>query len=188
MNPDPNDPSELSAAGAYHDHEELVDLVDAEDRVIGQASRREVRGRNLRHRGVGILCWDPTGRLYVHRRTDTKDVFPALYDMFVGGVVGAGEDYAVAARREVGEELGIVGPEPVHLFQHLYQGPDNHAWVGVYEVVWDGPIVHQPSEVAWGQWMTLAEVVDRLETWDWVPDGLEIFRRYLRERRPELRA
>lgn len=162
--------------------EEIVDLVDEHDVVIGQACRAEVRGRNLRHRGVGILCWDPDGRLYVHRRTATKDVFPSLYDMFVGGVVGAGEAYPVAAKREVGEELGIVGPEPVHLFDHLYQGPHNHAWVGVFEVTWDGPIVHQPSEVAWGQWMALDEVRARLESWDWVPDGLEIFERYLRER------
>jgi len=166
--------------------DERVDLVDEQDQVVGQASRREVRQQNLRHRGVGILCWNRKGELYVHRRTETKDVFPGLYDMFVGGVVGAGEAYADAARREVAEELGIVGPEPTHRFDHLYQGPHNHAWVGVYEVTWDGPIVHQPSEVAWGQWMTLVDVVDRLDTWEWVPDGLEIFLRYLRERHPEL--
>ena len=166
--------------------DERVDLVDEQDRVIGQASRREVRTQNLRHRGVGILCWNPQGELYVHRRTATKDVFPALYDMFVGGVVGAGEAYAHAARREVGEELGIVGPQPTHLFDHLYVGPHNHAWVGIYEVTWDGPIVHQPSEVAWGQWMPLADVVAQLPAWEWVPDGLEIFQRYLRERHPEL--
>jgi isopentenyldiphosphate isomerase len=168
--------------------DELVDLVDEHDRVIGQTTRREVRSQNLRHRGVGILCWNPRGEVYVHQRTATKDVFPALYDMFVGGVVGAGEAYAPAAKREVAEELGISGPALVHLFDHLYQGPHNHAWVSVFEVTWDGPIVHQPSEVQWGQWMTLEAVVEQLPAWDWVPDGLEIFLRYLRERHPALAA
>ena len=71
--------------------EELVDLIDEQDRVIGWARRERIRKLNLLHRGVGILCYDPAGRIYVHRRTETKDVFPGMYDMFVGGAVGRGE-------------------------------------------------------------------------------------------------
>ena len=161
--------------------EEVVDLISADNRVIGQASRREVRARNLLHRGVGILCRNPTGAIYVHRRTDTKDVFPGMYDMFVGGVVGSGESYAAAARREISEELGIVGPEPRFLFYHLYKGPLNHSWVAVYEVQWDGPIRHQESEVAWGQYLSLADLLEKLGAWSFVPDGLEILQRYLQD-------
>ena len=80
--------------------EELVDLIDRDDRVIGRASRRRVRAENLLHRGVGILCRNSGGLIYVHKRTDIKDVFPGMYDMFVGGVVEAGETYDEAASRE----------------------------------------------------------------------------------------
>ena len=59
----------------------------------------------------------------MHRRTDTKDVFPGEYDMFVGGVVSAGESYDDSALREIGEELGIVGPTPEFMFMHRYEGP-----------------------------------------------------------------
>jgi isopentenyldiphosphate isomerase len=159
--------------------EEIVDLVDEENRVIGSATRREVRSRNLLHRGVGIICWNSRRELYVHRRTLTKDVFPGMYDMLVGGVVGAGESYESAARREIAEELGIEGPEPTPLFHHLYQGPKNRSWVAVYEVTWDGPIRHQVSEVDWGTFLALKDLVQKLDFWDWVPDGLEIFQRYL---------
>ena len=56
-----------------------------------------------------MLCRDPAGRLYVHRRTDDKDVYPGMYDMTAGGVLAVGETYLEAARRELAEELGGPG-------------------------------------------------------------------------------
>ena len=159
--------------------EELVDLVDEENRIIGRTSRREVRGRNLLHRGVGIIVWNPRGQVYVHRRTDIKDVFPGMYDMFVGGVVGSGESYAASAAREVAEELGIVGPTPEYLFTHLYLGSQNRSWIQVYRTVWDGPIRHQPEEIVWGAWVDSLEVLSMTEEKPFVPDGLEVYHRYL---------
>jgi isopentenyldiphosphate isomerase len=161
--------------------DEWVDLVDAQNRVLGKARRSDVRRRNLLHRGVGILCWNSRNELYVHRRTWTKDVFPGMYDMFVGGVVGAGEPELDAARREIREELGIDGPEPRYLLHHLYEGALNRAWVALHEVVWDGPIRHQTSEVEWGTFLTLKQILEKVEVWSFVPDGLEIFQRLYRE-------
>src|SRR6266542_5461370 len=100
--------------------EEMVDLVDEDDRVVGVAPRSEVRARNLLHREVAAICRNSAGAIYVHRRTDTKDVFPGLYDMWVAGVVSSGETYAQAVRRELEEELGITG-EPAFLFKHRYR-------------------------------------------------------------------
>jgi len=162
--------------------EELVDLVDPEDRLVGRALRPDVRRLNLLHRGVGILCRNPRGEVYVHRRTPTKDVFPHLYDMFVGGVVASGETYLQAATREVAEELGITGVPLEFLFAHLYQGPHNRAWVHVFQVCWDGPVVHQASEIEWGEWIPEEELDGWCGRVEVVPDGLEIYRRYLADK------
>lgn len=165
--------------------EELVDVVDEADVVVGRTTRADMRARNLLHRSVSILCKDSRGRIYVHRRTLTKDLFPGLYDMFVGGTVSAGERYEASAARELAEELGIVGPKPVRLFHHRYEGAATRAHIEVYEVVWDGPIVHQASEVSWGAYRTLEELVANPDGFSFVPDGQEIFARYLRQlRRP----
>ena len=164
--------------------EEHLYVIDAQDRVIGTAPRFEVRRRNLLHRGVGILVFNSHGELYVHRRTETKDVFPGMYDMFVGGGVVAGEEYEAAARRECEEELGVRGGAWEHLFMYLYQGPRNRCMTGVYKVIYDGPIVHQPEEVAWGRFHALEEVVDLLAHLPFVPDGEEIFREVLRRTTP----
>jgi isopentenyldiphosphate isomerase len=164
--------------------DELLDLVDDEDRVIGTAPRSRVRAENLLHRGVGILVYNGRGELYVHRRTETKDVFPGLYDMFVGGTVGSGETYEWAARREVAEELGVHGAEPEYLFTYRYEGPLNRCFTRIYRVVYDGPIRHQPEEVAWGRFYPFDEVIDLLDRREFVPDGEEIFRVFVERERP----
>jgi ammonium transporter, Amt family len=131
---------------------EWVDIVDEQDRVVGRATRAEMRAGNLLHRCVAIFCFDADRRrVYVHRRTAHKDVFPNLYDMSVGGVVRAGEDYASAARREIDEELAIAGPVPELLFRHRYEGSLSRSHTAVYQVSWSGPIRHQASEVRLGR-------------------------------------
>ncbi|MDN5853678.1 MAG: NUDIX domain-containing protein, partial [Actinomycetia bacterium] len=89
--------------------DEEVQLFNAGGRPDGTAPRSRVRRDNLRHGATGVVVRDGLGRVYVHRRTDTKDLYPGLYDCTSGGVIGAGEDPDDAARREIDEELGVTG-------------------------------------------------------------------------------
>ncbi|MCX5168072.1 NUDIX domain-containing protein [Streptomyces antibioticus] len=164
--------------------DEILDIVDENDQVIGQVPRGRAYAEGLRHRCVFIRARDAEGRLFVHRRTPTKLVFPSLYDMFVGGVVGAGESYDDAALREAEEELGVSGlPRPAFLFKFLYDGGDRGSWwSAVYEVRCELPVRPQAEEVAWYDFLPDAEVERRLSDWEWVPDGLAAHER-LREYR-----
>lgn len=159
--------------------DEILDVVDENDRIVGQARRGDAYARGLRHRCAFVLARDPEGRVFVHRRTATKLVFPSLYDMFVGGVVGAGESYDDAALREAQEELGVPGlPRPTFLFKFLYDdGAGRTWWSAVYEVRCEGPVAPQVEEVAWHGFLTEAEVEERLGEWEWVPDGLAAYSR-----------
>jgi isopentenyldiphosphate isomerase len=153
--------------------EEQVAIIDEAGGVVGSAPRSVMRRDNLRHLVVAVMVRDPSGRIYVHRRTDTKDVFPGLHDCFAAGCLQAGEDVEEAARREVAEELGVVGVplEPLMIMRYEDAATRHlcHAFVATYE----GPISHQADEVAWGGWMTLDELRARLADPDWpfVPDG-----------------
>jgi 8-oxo-dGTP pyrophosphatase MutT (NUDIX family) len=163
--------------------DEILDIVDENDEVIGRAPRGEATARGLRHRCVFIEARDAEGRLFVHRRTPTKLVFPSRYDMFVGGVVGAGESYDEAALREAEEELGVSGlPQPEPLFRFLYTGTGHTWWSAVYQVRCELPVAPQAEEVAWHTFLDDAELERRLGEWSWVPDGVEAYRR-LRELR-----
>ncbi|WP_327685063.1 NUDIX hydrolase [Streptomyces sp. NBC_00467] len=158
--------------------DEILDIVDASDRVVGQARRGDAYARGLRHRCVFIQARDAQDRVFVHRRTPTKLVFPSLYDMFVGGVVGAGEEYDDAALREAEEELGVSGlPRPAPLFRFLYEDGPRTWWSAVYEVRCELPVNPQQEEVAWHAFLPEAELERRLDEWPWVPDGLAAYER-----------
>ncbi|MFE4872428.1 NUDIX hydrolase [Streptomyces sp. NPDC056682] len=158
--------------------DEILDIVDEHDTVTGQARRAEAYAKNLRHRCVFVLARDGAGRIFVHRRTPGKLVFPSLYDMFVGGVVGAGESYDTAALREAEEELGVSGlPRPVPLFKFLYENGAQTWWSSVYEVRCELAVHPQVEEVAWHDFLPLAELERRIGEWEWVPDGLAAWRR-----------
>ncbi len=168
-----------SAAGQADPREEILTIVDEHDEIVGEAPRGEAYARGLRHRCVFIEVRDAQGRLFVHRRTPTKLVFPSRYDMFVGGVVGAGESYDDAALREAQEELGVQGlPRPTPLFKFLYDDGAGHSWWSfLYEVRCELPVDPQVEEVAWHGFVTDDELERRLGEWEWVPDGLDAHHR-----------
>lgn len=89
--------------------QELFDICDADDRVVGQAPRGEVHARRLLHRAVHIWVYNSRGEFLLHRRSAKKDESPRCYTSSASGHLAAGEDYAVAAERELGEELGLSG-------------------------------------------------------------------------------
>ncbi len=114
----------------------------------------------------------------MHRRTAGKLIYPSRYDMFVGGVVGAGESYDDAALREAGEELGVSClPRPERLFKFLYEGDGLTWWSQVYQLRWNQPVSPQAEEIDWHAFLTPEELELRLPDWEWVPDGLEAYER-----------
>ncbi|MEV7595942.1 NUDIX domain-containing protein [Kitasatospora sp. NPDC089797] len=54
---------------------------------------------------VGALIRDPTGRIFVQRRSADRSLFPGCWDI-VGGAAEAGETLLGALRREIAEETG----------------------------------------------------------------------------------
>ncbi|MBL9215047.1 MAG: NUDIX domain-containing protein [Opitutaceae bacterium] len=139
--------------------DELFDVVDEQDRVIGQLARREVHARRLRHRAVHLLVQNRAGRVFLHRRSLRKDLFPGVWDSSAAGHVGAGEDYDGTAVRELAEELGC-RPErpPERLFKIEAREETGQEFVWVYRVQAEGPFVLQPEEIECGDWFAVAEI------------------------------
>lgn len=87
--------------------EELVEVVDEQDRPVLVVPALEARLRKLRRRVVLVLLHDKAGRLYLQRRSARKIAYPGRWDVSASGHVRAGEAREDAARRELSEELGV---------------------------------------------------------------------------------
>lgn len=163
--------------------DEPVAVFDAAGAVTGTAPRGVVYGDGLWHGATGVLLRSGDGeRLYLHRRAPGKLIFPGLYDCWAGGVIGPDELPDDAAARELAEELGVVGVQVTPIERFAYDAGGVRCHMFTYEVRWDGPVHHQPSEVAWGKWITLDELRARLadpESWPFVPDGRVGIERWL---------
>jgi isopentenyldiphosphate isomerase len=97
----------VSAAERANAPQELLDLVDEEDRVIGAVLKGETeRDPALIHREVAILIHRGEELLW-QLRSAAKTVAPLTWDIACAGHVGAGDSPAAAARRELREELGV---------------------------------------------------------------------------------
>ena len=153
---------------------ELVDVVDERDQVVRTVTRAEMRAGRLMHRAVSIAVMSTDGRLLVHRRADTKDVWPGLWDIAAGGVVGAGEWYEDAARRELAEELGIEVTELTFLGKGRYID-EAVALTGCgYRVTHDGPFTFTDGEISEVRWVDRAALDALLATERFVPDNLKM--------------
>lgn len=135
---------------------ELLDVVDAEDRVIGVASRAEIHAQRLRHRAVHVLIRDAQGRLYLQRRAEYKDCDPGLWDSSAAGHVGHDEAYASAAPRELAEELGLTGVALVALCRLPASAATGYEFVQAYLGLAVTEPVPDPGEIAETRWCTPA--------------------------------
>jgi isopentenyldiphosphate isomerase len=159
--------------------DELVDVIDDDGRTVGVVTRRAMRAGRLPHRCTYLLVFDPAGRLFVHLRTATKDVFPGHWDVAVGGVLAAGEDFDAGARRELSEELGI-DAVPEDVFPFRYEDERTVVQARVYRVVHPGPFRLQPEEIIRGEFVTLGELETRVRAVRFCPDGLQVLNEYRR--------
>ena len=55
------------------EYDEIFDVVDSEDMVIGKASKLQVHNNELMRRSVHILVFNSTGSLFLQKRAMIKD-------------------------------------------------------------------------------------------------------------------
>ena len=159
---------------------EIVDMVNQNGDILGSLPRPFVHTYNILHRGIGMIVSQDVSildrenfrntmpNIYVHQRTDTKRIFPSMYDMFVGGVSCRGESAELTAAREVAEELGLKGalefhqdmtktnPLSAELFKCVVCTGYNRCVVSMFAyqcISTEENISWQEEEVQWGEFV-----------------------------------
>lgn len=86
---------------------EILDIVNDDDEVIGQAERDEVHRIGLVCRLAYVCFYTANGEVIFQKRSDTKKNDAGKLTTTVSGHVGSGQDYLEAAVRETLEESGV---------------------------------------------------------------------------------
>jgi isopentenyl-diphosphate delta-isomerase type 1 len=151
----PRREADFTACSKPNMPEEIFDVVNEQDQVIGRQTRPEVHRLGLRHRAVHILLFNSRGEVFLQKRSVHKDTFPRAWDSSASGHLQPGEDYEAGAVREVQEELGIALLEPLQpLFKIDACAETGQEFVWVYRGQAEGPFNLHPEEIETGGWFT----------------------------------
>jgi len=154
-------------------------VLDASGAVVGTVTRAEMRRRRLRHRCTFVIVRSSDGGVLVHRRAEDKDLWPGAWDLAVGGVVGAGEDWERAAERELAEEVGVADVGLELLGEGSYTDAAVDEVARIWTVTWDGPVRFDDGEVVEALVVDRAELAVRLVRDVFVPDSVALCLPYL---------
>tara|TARA_B110000305_G_C19425579_1_gene633411 strand:+ start:1171 stop:1680 length:510 start_codon:yes stop_codon:yes gene_type:complete len=155
--------------------DEYLDVVDAEDEVIGLERRSRIHKLKKRHRAVHIFIFNAKKEMFLQKRSAIKDTSPNLWNSSVSGHVDTGEEYEVAAIREIKEEVGIQEELELKPLLKIHARTETeHEFVWLYRCDYDGEMVLDEEEVAEGKWL-MVEDID-----DWIRKTPEQFSRPFR--------
>jgi isopentenyl-diphosphate delta-isomerase type 1 len=142
--------------------EEIYNVVDENDKVIGSAPREEIHRLGLKHRAVHILVFNSKGEVFLQKRSMKKDRCPGLWDSSASGHVDREETYDDTAKRELHEELGILCKDsPTRLFKLPASEETDNEHVYVYCARHEGPFNLNKDEIETGLWVS----PDSLNEW-----------------------
>jgi isopentenyl-diphosphate delta-isomerase len=162
--------------------EDIFDIVNERDEVIGRGARRGVNARGLLHRAIHVLVFNSRGEVFLQKRSMKKDRQPGVWDSSCSGHVDSGEDYDQTVVRELREEIGLrLTAPPQRLFKINACEEIDAEFVWVYRCKNNGPFQLHPDEIETGGWFT----PQRLTQWiqekpqDFAPAFMLIWKLFL---------
>jgi isopentenyldiphosphate isomerase len=140
-------------------NEEIFDVVNERDEVIGKMPRSEVHRLGLMHRAAHILVFNSRGQVFLQKRSMLKDRQPGVWDSSTSGHLDTGEDYDACAQRELREEIGLrLDKPPQRLFKLSASKETDQEHVWIYRCAAEGPFTLHPDEIERGDWFSVEEV------------------------------
>jgi isopentenyldiphosphate isomerase len=152
-------PTDGSAMRSGDDPDEVFDLVDLTDRVIGSVRRGDAHhDSNLIHRSVQVIVFASDGSTLLQWRAANKDLFPGYLCASASGHVMAGDGYAETAQRELIEELGV-NPAILFLDKQLVCSEMETEITALFISRCDGPFTFSPTETDGGDFLPLDDAL-----------------------------
>lgn len=158
--------------------EELIDVVDENNKVVDVKPKSEVKKNVLTHRGVDILFLNSKNEVFVHQRASIKESYPLYWAIFAGGFVSHGEDYKGAAFRELREEVGINADKLDFITDFRYKDVKDDWFGELYRCVSDQEPKLQREEIEKGFFIPIEQLDEFVKTHKIKPSNLFIYKNF----------
>ncbi len=147
--------------------EELIDIVDENDNVIGQDTKKNAHLKGLWHRAAAVLIFkdESLNETLIQKRSKHKEQEPGLLCQ-QGGHLISGETYLQGALRELHEEMLVglslpnVDLSPLFRLKNAYE----KEFQLVYKLVYRGPFNVDKEEVEEFIWVKVDELMKDIKT------------------------
>lgn len=154
-----------------NDTDELLDLVDDQDRVIGSETRSNIYAKGLHnYRLVYGLIVNDLKQLWVPRRTADKLFAPLQLDSSFGGHVKSGESYKYALKREGREELylDLINEKMSYLGKLNPKTDKCYGHTKIWKILRNETPEYNTEDFCEAFWLTPAEILSKLDGSDLV--------------------
>lgn len=172
--------------------EDIFDIVDANDTVIGSAPRSQVHKEGLKHRAAHVLIFSGEGeqrKILLQKRSMKKDLCAGKFTTSCSGHIDSGESYEIGVLRELREETGLV--RSINQLEYIGKIPacmgTGEEFTAVYELFIDEatPLSFSPDEIDSFTWATLDEFAEMIlnSPQDFTTSFLSVFGFYLSKKK-----
>ncbi len=148
--------------------DEMLDVVNEKDEIVGKVLRSVVHQNGLLHRVVHVIIFNKNNEILLPLRSATKSVFPNTYDCSISEHVLSGEEPIKALRRGLREELDIRGKGAKLLDRYVadYSTPEYNTLSYLYELRFGGRVRVDPKEVSRAEYLPAAKILHMLREKD----------------------
>lgn len=141
--------------------DEILVVVDEDNKVIDQKYRKEVHKKGLWHRTAHIWITNGKGQLLCHRRSLKKDSDPGMWDPRFGGHLGVNQNFTDGAIEETREEVGLKFSEKQLRELGVFKSDADKEFQGDFEAIWNGDLATlnlEQDEIDEVKWFSFEEI------------------------------
>lgn len=153
---------------------EKLDIVNEKDEVVGVKTRKEVHDEVLRHRSVMFFVFNSEGKVLMTQRNEDKRFYPSYWSIVLGGHVTSGSSYEETLKKEMKEELGVIGDyEEIGRFKKDIEEEKEN--VKLYRTEVDSQSIKlSPDEFQRGKFIPLDKIEEEIKKKNFIPETNQV--------------